>query len=237
MAKIILWDSDGTLVDSFPGHAQYLKDMNKRDCLNLELPDSLDVRDWEGKIANPMSNFFRAAGFPEEVIEKYVGEYESLFFENYSEMLKPFPQTNDVLRLLRRNNVRSIVITSNTEKNVKKSLENELEEGLIDWVVGLETARKYGGEKSKTELIRDVVGEIGKDRDFVYIGDMEKDFWAAYGARVPFIGVSYGWEIRENTRVIKDGFVYPLIVARSLKDVASVVLKAELSFCHPKKIE
>jgi len=184
MYKAVIFDADGTLLDSLPPHVDFCHAMNAKLGLGLDsLPDRNSGR---GIAAAPMDAFLRKAGFPEDSIEECVAQYESSFRVEHP--VKTFEGTEDLIASLREGNLKLAIVTSNTSANVRASLGDI--EYSFEFIIGIDN-----GPISKTDSIARALERLGIDAsEAVYVGDTLKDHDCAQANGVSFIGANYGFE-------------------------------------------
>jgi HAD superfamily hydrolase (TIGR01549 family) len=181
--EAVLFDVDGVLIDSLEPHVQFCRDMNERFGVGLTVPLPGQGKEIAG---NPMDNFLRNAGFPEELIAEIMGIYGKEFGKNYP--VKPFPATHNMLAMLDMDKIKTGIVSSNNRANVDVALEKSLQ--YIGCIYTIDNCR------GKADGIKKALEELSVQPErTVFVGDTLKDYRAARENNVYFIGVSYGWEI------------------------------------------
>ena len=212
--RTILFDADGTLLDSLPPHINFCHTLNKELGLRLSLPLADDVDACRQIAAAPMEAFFRAAGFPEAVIAESVAAYEQRFAVECP--VAPFVGVDALLSRLIASGARCAIISSNTAFNVRKGLGSELS-ARFEFVDGIDNA-----PDDKADAIRDALAKLGVEADTaVYVGDTRKDCVKATEAGVPFVGVDYGFEALLSDRAALGG----ALVAVSVVELEQLLLE------------
>ena len=186
-ATTVLFDADGTLLESLPPHVTFCRMLNSELGLSLELPHPDDLEGCRRIAAAPMDNFFREAGFPESVVPECVALYEGRFATECP--VRPYAGVGGLLSRLSTTGVRCGVVSSNTEKNVRTGLGRELASHL-EFVDGIDNA-----PSDKADAIDAALARMGVPAaDAIYVGDTRKDAAKAAAAGVAFVGVDYGFE-------------------------------------------
>ena len=100
--RVVFFDVDGVLVDSLPQHLQICRDKAIEFGLKLQIPTVNDFRQLvrHGTKVSPMRYFFLAVGFPEELAERAVADYEREFIHRYRPKL--FSGVTRMLNTLKR---------------------------------------------------------------------------------------------------------------------------------------
>ncbi|MBW2987441.1 HAD family hydrolase [Candidatus Woesearchaeota archaeon] len=184
--EAVLFDVDGVLIDSLGPHVDFCRDMNERFNVGLTVPLPEDGKQIAG---NPMDNFLRNAGFPEELISEIMGIYEREFGTNYP--VRPFPAAHNMLAMLNMDKVKTRIVSSNNRANVDVALEKSLQ--FVDSIYTIDTC------DGKADGIHKTLEDLSvQPNRTVFVGDTLKDYRAARENNVYFIGVSYGWEIGQE---------------------------------------
>jgi phosphoglycolate phosphatase-like HAD superfamily hydrolase len=141
-----------------------------------------------------MREFFLAVGFPEELAERAVADYERDFMRRYRP--KAFVGVDQMLRTLRSARVQLGLITSNIRANVRPPLAHSMElfdERCLFFFDRYRIPKTKAWCLSEGMRLLDVTSE-----DSVYVGDQPQDARAAFEAGVNFLGVTYGWGISDH---------------------------------------
>jgi len=234
----VVFDADGTLLDSWPAHAQFLRDMSRAHDYKLTLPETDNIKNWRKYAGNPMAKVLQNCGFAERAVLEILKRYEDEFAENYE--VKPFEGIEEMIDSFEKAKIPVYIASLNTERNVRRGLGRKLSK-RFSAIYGLESINKHNAQRNKADLIfQEIVGFYGQGispTQFCYVGDSESDYWAAYDSGTRFLGVSYGWDLRkgDETRIRKQGFVHPIMLASSPQEIADMLLKRDLKFQMPYK--
>jgi pyrophosphatase PpaX len=195
MTKAILFDFDGTLLDSVPDilcaaeHAAFV----------VGIP--FDPDQMRGLIGLPLADEARvlAGDRGEEWQEAYRGVYTSL-------EPKLFPGTVEMLERLQDRGYKLAVVTSKRRQSALRQLTETGIEGLFDAVISCEDVERPKPEPDCVLKALDVLG-VQPD-EAVFVGDSLFDAAAARGAGVTMVGVSWGARTREKLAEVCDGQVF-----------------------------
>lgn len=189
-SRIVIFDADGTLLDSLPPHIDFCHTMNEELNLGLMLPARTQVANCRSVAAAPMANFFRSAGFPESSIAQCVAAYEARFSSECPVL--PFAGIDHLLHRLTEEDSGPIpcgIVSSNTAANVLAGLGEGLASRFA-FVDGIDNA-----PADKAEALSLALSRLGiEPAAAVYVGDTRKDWIKARAAGLQFVGVSYGFE-------------------------------------------
>ena len=213
--RTVLFDADGTLLDSLPPHIDFLRTLNDELGTGLELPQRGDVDACRRIAAAPMANFFREAGFPDSAIEHLVANYESRFARECP--VFPFPGVEQLIGQLTDEGVACAIVSSNTAVNVQYGLGPALC-ARLQLIMGIDN-----GPADKANAISAALSQMGADpASTAYVGDTRKDAMKAAEAGVRFVGVSYGFEPLETLEPCGGGDA--AVVVGSVGELESVLL-------------
>jgi N-acetyl-D-muramate 6-phosphate phosphatase len=194
--RAVFFDVDGVLVDSLPQHLQICHDKAIEFGLRLKIPTVDEFRQLvrRGTKVSPMRYFFLAVGFPEDLAERAVADYEREFIQRYRP--KMFPGVTKMLNTLKTGGLKLGLVTSNTRANVVPALGDAMqyfEESCLFFF------DRYSEPKPKSWCLSEGARLLGLvPRNCVYVGDQPADAIAAREAGVRFLGVTYGWGISED---------------------------------------
>lgn len=192
LPQLVMFDLDGTLVDSVPDLAAAVDQMlaaRGRPPAGIER-----VREWvgngspvlvrralAGSIAHEGVDDAEAASALQDFLRAYDGSHEATTV---------YPGVSELLQWLRSRGVRLALITNKPERFIAPLLEKK-GLGSFDWVIGGDTLPVK--KPDPAGLIR-VMYEAGVDPQYsLFVGDSRNDVRAARAAGVKVVAVSYGY--------------------------------------------
>ena len=184
MVKLIIFDYDGVIVDSFPN----VHDVYKIICKKLKKSCPEDLEDFKRLYGHSSSEAYSQLGFSEK--ERIKG---NIIFKE--EILKkepnPFGGIIKVLKDLHKN-YKLAVISSSYKEEVKQKLEKLGLLKLFDFILAKES---HIGRFEKTESIKKVMNNLKiKSNNVLLIGDRNIDFIEGSKAGLKnILLVDYGW--------------------------------------------
>jgi phosphoglycolate phosphatase-like HAD superfamily hydrolase/predicted Rossmann-fold nucleotide-binding protein len=193
--KAAFFDVDGVLLDSLPHHLDFCREKAKELGLNVGAPQEKEFRLMvaRGAKANPMKEFLRTVGFPEEHIDTIDADYQARFSTRYTS--PKFEGVDQMLRVLAHAHVPLGLVTSNVRQNVEHALGETMGYFREDLLF-------FGA--TKTDALTNGIEQLGlAPEDCVYVGDVPSDATAALQAGLKFLGVTYGWGILGDEKDFK----------------------------------
>jgi phosphoglycolate phosphatase len=198
--EAVLFDLDGTLIDSVPDLASAVNGMLGR--LGREGFSEEVIRYWVGNGAQILVK--RALSGSREIDETldntYFEEALEIFLEIYGEHLAvstvAYEGVHDTLRRLQKAGYRSVIVTNKPYRFVEPLLDRlELREFFEFWLGGDSLERK----KPDPLPVLTASEKLGVPVDrCVMVGDSKNDILAAKAAEMQSIGVRYGYNYGED---------------------------------------
>lgn len=190
MLKAVLFDFDGPLVNSFERHIDFCRRMNKKYSRGLTLPAVSDINDWRLIIGFPMVQFLVNIGFTAAEAQAI---HDQDYLAEFGNQKNPAPLHSEIGSMLghlsdRRHQLGLGIVSLNHRCNILASLGR-----LVDLFHEICSHDEF--PKKTDALVFACSAFSCSPSEAVYIGDAEKDYQAADAVGMPFIGVSYGWEI------------------------------------------
>jgi HAD superfamily hydrolase (TIGR01549 family) len=188
MIKAVIFDIDGTLVDSVDLHAQAWKEAFKY--FGKDIPYE-DVRHQIGKGGDQlMPVFFSKEELEEfgEEIEKYRGQ---LFKRDFLPKVRPFPKVRELFQRIISDRLRIALASSAKEEELKEYKRIAHIEDLVEEETSADDADKSKPHPDIFEAALERLGDIEPDEAIV-VGDTPYDAQAAGKINLRTIGVLCG---------------------------------------------
>lgn len=206
--KTIIFDLDGTLLDTSPGifgSVRYAEEL-------LKLPSINESKLKKFLGPPPKMMYAEIYGLSEEKAFLAAKAHRKYGMEKAVYQAKKYEGMDDVLKEFHKRGLNIAVATLKKQTIAEKILDVYELSPLIDIIVGMDDAETL----TKSETIKKVIESTGSNA-VVMIGDSEYDFVGAKDAGVDFIGVTYGFGFSENE-------TYPFVTASEPKYLLSLVL-------------
>ncbi len=186
MYQAVVFDFDGTLVDSESGIIRTLEAMLK------ELGRSpLTKEQLRACVGPPIHKFFpETLGFQEHELEKAIEIFKRLFQELALSTLKPFDGIVELLQDLQNSGTLTCVATCKTEIICYEQAQAL---GLLPHLDYISGAKPEVGQLDKGSVLRALIDKAGLDVSrCVMVGDRMYDILGAHEVNMKSIGVLYG---------------------------------------------
>ncbi len=193
LPRLVMFDLDGTLVDSVPDLATAVDRMLVE--LGREPAGVERVRQWVGNGARVLVRRALAGGLGHSA----VGEAESdealaRFLDIYAdchELITLYPGVHELLEALSTAAVELAVVTNKPERFVAPLLEQVGLGGYFRWIIGGDTLPQQKPDPAALLQVMRLAGVTAAQS--LFVGDSRSDVLAARAAGVPCVAVSYGY--------------------------------------------
>jgi phosphoglycolate phosphatase len=186
----VLFDLDGTIVDSAPGITSTLAWTFER--LGMPIPPPAAMLAWVGP---PLLDAFRdLAGLPEDEARAALAVYRERYREVGVYDATPYPGIADVLRDLHAAGTPMSLATSKPESLARAILERERLLAEFDVITGASEDERRSAKAEVVELALDRLRAFGADVSRpVLVGDRHHDLEGAAEHGVPTIFAAWGY--------------------------------------------
>ena len=193
MVKGVIFDVDGTLVDSNDAHAQSWVDTFAE--AGYDVPFD-KVRPLIGMGSDKLLPKTIGKTKDSEEGKKLLESRGEIFRTRYLPRLRPFPGSRDLVLRVKRDGLKAIVATSAKDDELKGLLKAAQVDDLMEEKATASDAKR---SKPDPDIVQAAIDESGiSPRHLVMIGDTPYDVEAAAKAAVRTIGfLSGGWTEKE----------------------------------------
>lgn len=188
MIKTVIFDLDGTLVDSVDAHALAWQESFKY--FGKDLPFE-DVRAQIGKGGDQLLPVFFSKLELEAFGEELSDYRKQHFRHNYLPNLKPFPMVRELFERVRVDGKQIIIASSSNADDLKAMKHIAGIEDLVDETISAEDAN---ASKPEPDIFLAAIEKAATQEksEIITVGDSPYDAIAAKGAGIPIIGVLSG---------------------------------------------
>lgn len=213
--KAVLFDFDGTLVESGPAIFYALR-LALQDMKQPVPPDAVLRR-----LVGPplMDGFTQMLGMSEEDAAQALVQYRAHYFEKGDSLITLYPGVMEMLDALKSAGVITGIATC---KQIGPATRQAALTGIdrrVDLVAGIdESQNRY----TKADVLRYCLETLGVGKDeVVMVGDRKYDCEGAIEVGIPCIGVLYGYGSREELSCY-----HPLLLAKTAEELAGYLLES-----------
>lgn len=194
MAKLLLFDFDGVIVDSLPVYERAVKTSLDRMGVSIvqTREDFLDLFE---------DNFYEGIVKKGVDLKEFIQVSRNILGDIHYEELEPNRFLFPVLEALNRDHF-LVIISSNSSGIIRKALSKYGVEGYFQEILGSDASY------SKEEKIRLAMYLFGiAQKQIYYIGDTAGDIREARNAGVHAVAVTWGWHSRERITAVAPDFI------------------------------
>ena len=214
--KAILWDLDGTLLDTL----EDLADGVNHALTQFDLPTYplAQIRSFVGNGARRLIVSCLPQGEEDPLFNQVFEEFQRYYKANCRNKTKPYPGILPLLRRLQEQGV-AMSVVSNKPHAAVVELAREHFEGLLTQAVGEQAGIP---RKPNPDMIRLAIEQLGSlPQNTVYVGDSEVDVATAINADMDCAAVSYGF--RSEEELIAAG---AKVICHTVKELREYLIKA-----------
>lgn len=210
--QVVLWDFDGTLMDTSEGILKSLRYAFGQ--IGAPCPEEQVLRKFIGPPL--IYSLTQYVGMEEKKAEQVVRIFRSHYEAEGLQYSQVYPGAVELIQRLRREGIKIGVASLKPERMVVTLLKRFHIEALFDAAVG-SSGEDERGKQTKADIILEALNRMGHTglSDVVMLGDTDFDGIGAKEAGVDFICAQYGSGMtEERARELNS-----VMVARSVKDL------------------
>ncbi|MDP2813671.1 MAG: prolipoprotein diacylglyceryl transferase [Erysipelotrichaceae bacterium] len=216
---IILFDFDGTLMDTEPAIIESFKQV-----FNKYAPDMIITREMELSFLGPTLWETFEKYLPNESADKLVEDYRTINFEMHKTHVNPIDGAKELLSELKENGYQLGIVSSKLTDAIDLGLNMFDMKDYFEVIIGLEQVKKH---KPDPEGLFEACKKLGKGHDSViYVGDTTGDVLAGINAGMFTIAFATDQERKQLLEKMK-----PTRLISSLSEINDV-LKEDVEWTY-----
>ena len=188
--KLLLFDLDGTLIDSVPDLANSVNFMLKT--LNKQTFDEDTIRSWVGNGAKTLVQRALAGEKNPHALEIFLQHYKT----HLCETTTLYPHVKETLHTLYKQGFTLAIITNKPYDFISPILKTLKIDGYFSLIVGADSLKEKKPHPLPLLHVRDTLGFSTEET--LMIGDSKNDILAAKSAGIESVGVTYGYNYDED---------------------------------------
>ena len=219
--ELIIFDFDGTLIDSIPDLANsvnYMLKSLKRDTFSED-----SIRSWVGNgaetlVARALSGDTQIdENLDKELLKSALDIFLKYYEKNVAIHTVAYPEVTSTIEALKEKNYKLAIVTNKPFKFIEPILKSLNMESMFDMCIGADSLEL---KKPHPEPLLHVCNKLGISvENSLMVGDSKNDILAANAANMQSIAVNYGYNYDEdiskyNLTIVIDNFSEILKVLR-----------------------
>jgi phosphoglycolate phosphatase len=201
---LLLFDLDGTLIDSVPDLTNALNGILSERGYAPLVPEEVKPMVGDG-IPALVARAFAARGGSAEEAAELLPHYIAIYEANATRLTRPYPGVRETLAELRRRGYRTAICTNKLQRATVRVLRGLELDDLFDGVAG---GDRYAVRKPDPGHLLQLIREMGgQPKRAAMIGDSENDAAAGHAASVPVLLMRYGYARSDPQSLSPDAVV------------------------------
>ncbi len=196
MKKLVIFDLDGTLVDSIGSIASACNEALVKNGLEERTIEEYKYFAGDGALELVKRAVYASGDTDYQKLERVYGVYKDIFVKDCTRGVKPFENINRLLQELKNKNIKLAILSNKPHERMLYVVEKIFGNNIFDMVLG------YKNEKTKKPspygalLIADNLNIDPKD--CIYVGDTDTDMQTGINAGMYTVGVTWGFREKQE---------------------------------------
>ena len=194
MNKLVIFDLDGTLIDSITDISDNINVMLDKFGYPKRTID--EIKQFVGNGARKIVERSLPSDISEEKIDECLAFYNDLYTNCGSPKTRLYEGMKETLLTLKERGYKLAILTNKPQETTNEVYKKYLSIYNFDMVVGQQVGKQI---KPNPETTEEIIIKLGADKEQTYfIGDGETDIQTAINAKVKNIAVLWGFRTKEQ---------------------------------------
>ena len=186
LSKAIIFDFDGTLIDSEKAIYECFQNITKhiapeRESYAKNLLIGPPLRDTASEILGPKH---------QDLLDEFVQSFITMHDEQVIRHTQPYTDVIQVLKQLHSKNIPMAIATNKRLAPTQKLIDHF---GWNDYFLSVECSDSQNAMRNKDAMIQDIINHNASFQDSFFVGDTVNDGLSANLNQLPFIKACYGY--------------------------------------------
>ncbi len=211
--KSVIFDLDGTLMDTSVGIYKSIDFTLERFGLRFK-----EIEDRVSFIGPPIETSFKKyfSIKDDKLVEQMVDCFRNIYKDKYLCEANPYQDIFKLLSFLQEKNIKTGVATYKRYDYAEILLEAFNFTSLFESIKGSDFESTY----TKIDILENCINNLGVTaEDVLFVGDTLSDLEAAKALNVDFLGVTYGFGLKDNIEYVNENSI---LIARNVNEIFEI---------------
>nr|WP_317357013.1 HAD family hydrolase [uncultured Tyzzerella sp.] len=196
MKKLVIFDLDGTLVDSIGSIAGACNEALVKNGLEERTIEEYKYFAGDGALELVKRAVYASGDTDYQKLESVYGVYKDIFVKDCTRGVKPFENINRLLQEIKNKNIKLAILSNKPHERTLYVVEKIFGNNIFDMVLG------YKNEETKKPspygaLL--IANNLNIDpKDCIYVGDTDTDMQTGINAGMYTVGVTWGFREKQE---------------------------------------